>query len=268
MTVALRHSDLASSPTGFPAAPWAIPSSTISAGRYVLRFARTEGELERVLRLRYEVINRELGAGLDASHAAGRDEDGFDRQFHHLLIEERESGAIVGTYRMQTGEMAAETGYSCEALFEVEGLPPAVRARAVELGRACIAKAHRNGRVVHLLWRGLAGYLAWNRKSVLFGCCCLASQDPGYGRALHGQLERQGSLHPSLRVTPRPGRGCGLLDSPHPTPKLPSLFQAYLSLGARVLGPPALDRDFKTIDWLVLLDAEELDRFTYQAFFR
>jgi putative hemolysin len=257
----------------FPAAGWSVPSSTISAGRYLLRFARTEAELDRILRLRYEVFNLELEEGLDGAHADGRDEDEFDRRFHHLLIEERASGTIVGTYRMQTGEMAAVGGYYCSGLFEVESLPPALRTQAVEIGRACVAKAHRNGRVLHLLWRGLASYLEWNHKTILFGCCSLTSQDPEYALAVHRHLERLGAAHRTLRVQPRPHTNCTAGAPPEaalrqPSPKIPTLFQAYLTLGARILGPPAIDREFKTIDWLVLLNVEELDRITYRAFFR
>lgn len=255
----------------FPSAAWSVPNSTTSAGRYMLRFARTEADLDRILHLRYEVFNLELHEGLDAAHADQRDEDPFDRRFHHLLIEERESGTIVGTYRMQTGEMAAESGYYSAGLFEVGTLPEAVREKAVEIGRACVAKPHRNGRVLNLLWRGLASYLTWNDKSVLFGCCSLTSQDESFGSRVHRHLERLGAGHPRFRIDPRPESRCvssdGLPDGAYATPKIPALFQAYLTLGARILGPPAIDREFKTIDWLVLLDVEELPDLTYRAFF-
>lgn len=259
--------------TSFPAAPWAVPTSTTSAGRYILRFARTEEDLVRILRLRYEVFNLELGEGLETSHADGRDEDGFDRGFHHLMIEERDSGAVVGTYRMQTPEMAASGGYYCSGLFQLSDLPDAVRKRAVEIGRACVARQHRNGRVLNLLWRGLASYLAWNRKSVLFGCCSLTSQDAALGLTTHRHLEQMGAVHATLAVEPREDKSCANSDCLPATgstasPKIPALFQAYLTMGAKALGPPAIDREFKTIDWLVLLDIEELDRFTYRAFFK
>ena len=260
--------------SSFPAAPWAVPTSTTSAGRYLLHFARTEEELDRILRLRYEVFNLELHEGLDSAHAEQRDEDEFDRHFHHLMIEERESGQLVGTYRMQTPEMAATTGYYCAGLFQLNGLPEDLRKRAVEIGRACVARQHRNGRVLHLLWRGLANYLAWNRKTVLFGCCSLTSQDQALGLTTHRQLEQMGAVHPRLVVEPRPEASCATSDCLPATgrhtapPKIPALFQAYLTMGAKALGPPAIDREFKTIDWLVMLDVEELDRFTYRAFFK
>jgi putative hemolysin len=258
----------------FPPAPWAVPTSTISAGRYLLRFARTETDLEPILQLRYRVFNQELQQGLDSAQATGRDEDPFDRHFHHLLIEERQTGEVVGTYRMQTAEMAADSGSYCAGLFQVDSLPDITRRRAVEIGRGCIARQHRSGRVLNLLWRGLADYLAWNRKSVVFGCCSLTSQDQSLGLTVHRHLEQIGAEHPTIHIEPRPDTSCGArghlpATGPQaPPPKIPALFQACLTMGARILGPPAIDREFKTIDWLVLLDITELDQFTYQAFFK
>jgi putative hemolysin len=254
----------------FPQVPEAVPRSCAPVGRYVVRFARTEVELDRILRLRYEVFNLELREGLDTAHASGRDEDEFDRRFHHLLIEERATGEIVGTYRMQTAEMAEAGGYYSAGIFQVESLPEAVRRSAVEVGRACIARPHRNGRVLRLLWRGLAGYLAWNRKTRLFGCCSLTTQDEALGVAVHRQLLANGVVHPTLRVEPRPGHRCRTrspLTVDRSPLTVPPLFRAYLDLGAMALGPPAIDREFKTIDWLVLLDVEELEPVTFRSYF-
>jgi putative hemolysin len=40
--------------------------------------------------------------------------------------------------------------------------------------------------------------------------------------------------------------------------KIPKLLRAYLSLGAKICGPPALDRQFKTIDFLTMMDLDAL----------
>ena len=37
-------------------------------------------------------------------------------------------------------------------------------------------------------------------------------------------------------------------------PKVPKLLRTYLTIGARIGGPPAWDREFGTIDFLTLLD--------------
>jgi putative hemolysin len=36
--------------------------------------------------------------------------------------------------------------------------------------------------------------------------------------------------------------------------KPPRLFRAYLDISAKLCGPPAIDREFKTIDFLTLID--------------
>lgn len=256
----------------FPVTAGALPTARVSAGRYEVRFAGSPDELDRLLRLRYQVFNLELGEGLAESAASGRDEDAFDRKFHHLLIEERATGEVVGTYRMQTPEMAVVGGLYSAGLFETESLAAAVAAQSVEIGRACVAKPHRNGRVLQALWRGLAAYLRWNGKTRLFGCCSLTSQDEGLGMAVHGQLIRGGFLHREVRVMPRPGVRCRATGAAGlralGDPAVPALFRAYLDIGAKVLGPPAIDRDFKTIDWLVMLDVTDLPYFTYRRLFR
>jgi len=42
------------------------------------------------------------------------------------------------------------------------------------------------------------------------------------------------------------------------TVQTPRLLRTYLELSAKVCGPPAIDREFKTIDFLTLLDLEEI----------
>jgi len=39
---------------------------------------------------------------------------------------------------------------------------------------------------------------------------------------------------------------------------IPKLLRAYLTVGAKICGPPAIDRHFQTIDFLTLLDLEAL----------
>jgi putative hemolysin len=46
----------------------------------------------------------------------------------------------------------------------------------------------------------------------------------------------------------------------------PKLLRAYLSLGAKICGPPALDRRFKTIDFLTLMDLETMPAAARQRF--
>ncbi len=246
---------------GYPAFGARIPELALEQGRYALRFARTPAELDAILRLRFEVFNLELGEGLAESWSSRRDRDEFDAVCHHLYVEDRTRGEVVGTYRLQTDEMArAGAGFYAAREFGLHELPDAVRADAVELGRACIARSHRSSRALLLLWRGLAAYLRWNRKRFLFGCCSLTSQSPAEGWAVHDALRERNALHASLSIPPLPALAClrGEALPSLPDGGVPPLFDMYLRMGARVISPPALDREFGTIDYLVLFDVNDL----------
>jgi putative hemolysin len=265
--------DQGSALSSYPVRPDLLPTEESIAGRYFMRFARSPQDLEAVERLRFEVFNLELSEGLDSAFETGRDHDELDPWFHHLLILSRDSGKALGTYRLQTAEMAAAgRGFYSAGEYDLSGLPSGFLESAVEVGRACVAKEHRNGRVLNLLWRGLAQYLTHTAKRYLFGCCSLTSQEPALGMATLQYLKQRNLLHPEFSAAPRPQLNCESLADPGLVARqqvhIPALFQSYLNLGAKVCGGPALDRLFKTIDFLVVLDIEALDLHSYRFFFR
>ena len=260
----------------FPHHVDAIPPGIVDVGAYQLRFAWTRNDLMLVQALRFSVFNQELDEGFAASHITGRDEDGRDPWFHHLMIIHRESGDVVGTYRVQTAVMAATRyGFYSATLFELGAIPGRILEGSVEIGRACVAMPHRSGRVLRLLWKGLARYLQWNCKRYLFGCCSLPGTSTEHAIAAWRTLHARNALHAELLVRPRAharalpddGRQRPHLTAMEPSTPLPSLFDGYLSMGARVCGAPAFDREFGTTDLLVLLDVQSMEPRAYRSLF-
>lgn len=239
-----------------------LPPLNERLGPYRVRFARDMADLESVRRLRYAVFNVELGEGLAGAHETGLDADAFDRQCQHLMVIEEASGACVGTYRMQVAASArAGHGWYTAGEFEVGNLPDEIFETASELGRACVARAHRDRTVLFLLWHGLLAYAAHNGVTAYFGCSSLTGTEPEKGVALYAHLLEKGHVHPTLHAPPRPSMACPLNDWPARRPdwssreiEVPKLFATYLRHGAKVLGPPAIDDEFGTIDFLTLLD--------------
>jgi putative hemolysin len=255
----------------YPRTRSALPEVEIAGGRYLARFARDAADVEAIQRLRFEVFNLELREGLDASFLTGLDQDEFDPHCHHLMVVQRSDRAVVGTYRLQTSDMAAAgAGLYTAGEFDLSSMPAAVLDASVETGRACVAREHRNGRVLNLLWRGLATYLKHNHRRYIFGCCSLTSQDPHLARQTWDFLSAGSFVHPTIRVRPLPAFECygpDFVPDPNVTVKLPPLFASYLKLKARIAGEPALDRAFKTIDFLTLIDVADLEPKTYRSFF-
>lgn len=231
------------------------PIRRVEPPTYVCKLVRDGAGLRAAQALRFEVFNLELDEGLVHSYETGLDVDPFDAVCDHLVVEDTASERVVGTYRLQTGRRAGENlGYYSEQEFDFSPFE-AARTLVLELGRACVHRRHRNFAVLNLLWKGIAAYAAERGARYLVGCSSLTSQDPAVGAAAYVQLQRH--LSPAgWRTQPHEGWACPLQGVSTESIALPRLLSAYLGLGAAVCGPPAIDRQFKTIDFLTWIDLE------------
>jgi putative hemolysin len=243
-----------------PAAASELPSRKaicLESGPYIARLALTEIERAAAYRLRFLVFNLEMNEGLESAYADGYDKDRYDDVCDHLLVEERATGTIVGTYRLQLGAIAGRSfGYYSEQEFCFAPYE-SMRNQIVELGRACIHRDHRSPEVLHLLWRGISRYALGNDGRYMMGCCSLNSLDPQMGHAVSASL-KDFLVRPELRTVPTPAfampQPVGQIDPQ----RAPKLLRAYLAIGAKICGEPAIDREFRTIDFLTLLDLQTL----------
>jgi putative hemolysin len=234
----------------------AQPERGHAAQPYIVKLAADAQEFRAALRLRYEVFNVELREGLQSSHSTGYDFDSFDAVADHIIVKCAYSRRVVGTYRLQTGLIAARNiGYYSEREFDFKPYA-ALRSQILELGRACIHQDHRNTQVLMLLWKAIAQYGIQRGCRYLIGCSSLSSQEPAMGAAVYAKLKK--FLVPAeLQTTPQAKFVCDLsseVAGEGEPSKVPKLLRAYLTVGAQICGPPALDAEFGTIDFLTLLD--------------
>ncbi len=252
--------------------PFAIPARPdirAEVGNYRLRLAQTREDREAACRLRFRIFNLELGEGLESSYETGLDTDRFDEVCEHLVVEDKQSRRVVGTYRMQSGETAARNlGYYSGQEFNLAPYEP-LRAGILELGRAAIDREHRTPEVLTLLWRGIAQYAHDMGLRYLLGCSSLNSCDPAEGWQMYRRLQNY-RVSPEFQTMPAAAYACPAepqdrcaqppsceqdRESPVAEPvKVPKLLKTYLAIGARIAAPPAWDREFHTIDFLTLLD--------------
>ena len=239
------------------AALWHGPASPlVQTATYEVSLATTLAEVRACQRLRYEVFNAELGEGLDSSHELGLDYDRFDIICDHLLVRETQSSDVVGTYRMQTGYRAkGNSGYYGEEFFDFAPFEP-IRGELLELGRACVHREHRDSSVLMLLWKGIFRYAQQTGARYLVGCSSLTSQDPAEGVAAYHKLRESHLAPPSLQTKPRSGHELPAVEATATAVRVPRLLRTYLELSAKICGPPAIDREFKTIDLLTILDLD------------
>jgi putative hemolysin len=199
-----------------------------------------------------------MGARLPSADE-GIDRDPFDAWCEHLLVTEEDTGEVVGTYRILTGETAKRVGgFYSDQEFDLTRLNH-LRDRAVEIGRSCVHPDHRSGIVIALLWSGLADYMLRTGYEYILGCASLSMVDGGHSAAAAFNKLRETHLSPvEYRVFPRCPLPLHELDR-NVAPSIAPLIRAYLRVGAYVCGEPAWDPDFNTADLLMLLPASRVD---------
>ncbi len=183
------------------------------------------------------------------------------------MVRDSSSGKLVGTYRLQRGfRVKGNLGYYSEQFLDFAQFE-GIREQVLGLGRACEHTDYRNTAVLHMLWKGIMRYALSSKARYLLGCSSLSSPDETEGMALYEQLREKYLIEPALRTKPRPRFRRCMENHATPAPATPRLFRPYLDVSARLCGPPAIDREFKTIDFLTLIDLQHIpDRLRTRLF--
>lgn len=244
------------------------PAVLVDTERFFVKFAANHEEVEQAQRLRYEVFNLEQRRGLKSADKFGIDFDEFDEYCLHILVVEKSSGKVVGTYRAHLGSIAnSAKGFYSSKEYDIHGLYK-IANKCLELGRTCVSPDFRSGAVVALLWGGITELLVRANLRYMLGCVSLNETDPGIGWALHTYISKKYSVCDDFSVSPRPGFKLDhpgedviakvLADETALCKRIPPIFKGYLRLGGLICGEPALDRDFGTIDFFILVDIEKV----------
>lgn len=228
-----------------------------------LRLASSRYERIEAQKLRYEVFNLELRLGLTSSLASGLDQDAHDGHCDHLLLVDTDRDCLVGTYRLLSFDRVPSFGFYSESEFDLTNVKRS-GLRPLELGRSCVALEYRDGRVISLLFRGIAEYLRRCGADALMGCASIHGTDLPVLASIREMLSQRFLSDTSLRVSPRRGFDIppfprtGQVDETSAFRSLPPLFKGYLRMGAKVCGPPAYDRQFGTTDYFVLAKTRDI----------
>ncbi|MBF0216383.1 MAG: GNAT family N-acetyltransferase [Candidatus Omnitrophica bacterium] len=255
------------------------PPNLAETKDFLVKLAENHEEIERAQRLRYEVFNLEQKRGLKHTDKYGIDFDEFDEYCLHLIAIDKQSGNVVGTYRAHLGCVAnSAKGFYSSQEYEIHGLYDLAE-KCLEMGRTCVDPGYRSGSIIALMWRAITELLYRSDLRYLLGCVSLEEMDPARGWALHEYLTEKGLIFKEFTVIPRPGFKLQkppreeidriLSDRTSLERSLPPLFKGYLNLGALICGEPALDGDFGTIDFFILLDTERIpERYKHHFNFR
>lgn len=238
-------------------------------GPLQVRMASSKYEIKAAQRLRYHVFYEEMSAiPTRRMRIQKRDFDKYDRFCDHMLVVDRDvlgvfgEPAVVGTYRLLRGEVAARHGgYYTASEYDLAALlANADRGmRCLELGRSCVVKSYRTKPItMQLLWKGIMVYLERYRIDVMFGCGSLPGTDPdalklplSYLHHFHRapeskQLRARPELYVPMNRIPKDA-----IDQKAAMRKLPPLIKGYVRAGAIIGDGAVIDRQFGTTDVLI-----------------
>ena len=227
---------------------------------FEVKIATEPSEIEEAQRLRFQVFNLELNKGLKTSYERGLDVDEYDPYCEHLIVRDLRSQDVVGTYRLLRGSKARRhIGFYSEKEFNLSRIK-ALDGELLELGRSCARKDFRDRALIPLMWEAIAEQVKRHNVRYLFGCGSLYTTDIAEVSAMFSLLKNKYYAPASYRVAPvekcefKHIQHISVADEQALFQKLPSLIKGYLRIGALVCGAPALDREFGTADFFLLLD--------------
>lgn len=230
-----------------------------ATNQYTVKTIDTYDEYLQVMSLRHLVFQKEFAK---KRFCLRSDRDRYDSHADFLVVKDNSNHAIVGCYRLLCSKFTMDFYSASE--FDISDLMQQSGVK-LELSRACILRSHRNGRVLNMLWRGIALYMQQVDARYFFGCGSVQTMDPSELRSIEAAFEDSGvrsqrfsipvlkkyrmPTAPDLMVTERPSDYAAI----------PPLLKSYFKAGARICSAPAIDRKFRCADFLVVLDTADIN---------
>lgn len=221
----------------------------VEDNRFIVSIAQTPEEVAYAQKLRGQCFNCNNNSGMDC--------DEFDQLCAHLLVKERISGLTAGTCRLRSGRTVqrVEELYSAGE-FEFSGIEPYL-GELFEIGRSCVSMEFRSGTAAGLLWRGIAEIKRRENFRFMLGCASMPADDTKLPWSLFYNLKDNGRISRSVKALPRENYQLPapqVIGNRNLKRELPPLIKGYLRIGAEICGPPAIDREFGTIDLPIWFD--------------
>lgn len=234
---------------------------------FTVKMVETPEELRAAQRLRYDVFVKELGGGgVLVDHEQRIERDRFDPYFDHMILMEKGRDDVIGVYRLLRGTQAdAAGGFYSESEFDLSLLKSSDR-NLLELGRSCLHPAYRGGTAMHVLWSGLADYVAEHQIEILFGAASFHGTNLNKLAGPLSLLHHRHLAPQSLRVRAREAVFQSMdliaekdLDRAAAMVQVPSLIKAYLRLGGCVGEGAFVDHVFNTTDVCLIMDTAQMN---------
>ncbi|MGI9350564.1 MAG: GNAT family N-acetyltransferase [Rhizobiaceae bacterium] len=254
----------------------ALQQVTGVLGTLVSRFATSPEEVRQALALRYQVFCEELQLGdRIGNDNAQLDRDEWDGICDHLVIHETApehtpDEKLIATSRLMTSSSAERQGvpFYSQSEFDVASLMAKHRTKKfLELGRTCVLPDWRSRRCIELLWHSIWSYSLEKEIDVMIGCASFVGEDPLEFKDSLAYLYHNHTTDDedwAVKAVSENKFSTNVIapekiDNRLAFRGLPPLIKGYLRLGAWVSREAVVDKQFGTIDILIILPVANLN---------
>ena len=236
-------------------------SFNINSEQFTVKTAETREELLGAFKLRNSVFYEEWTG---QSSKTGLDIDEYDPKADHLIVVQKDTQEVVGTYRLICSRFG--DCFYTEKFYNITTFKNKILHNKVEVGRACTHSNLRGSKAIHHIWLGLAKYFRLTLSKYMFGCVSIVKTSPEYVASIYKTFLDLGKVDTEIAVLPLEEFAVESFDElilkskpdKKSLLKLPRLFLWYLNIGVKIHGPPAFDPEFKSYDFFITLDFKNI----------
>lgn len=240
-------------------------AGSMSAGRYDVRLAASDDEIQAAQKLRYEVLFKESGGHITEQMLnSEREEDEWDEiAYHVVVVDKKDNENVVGTVRLVSNEALVDgQRFYTEHAFDLSKLRGHYR-KMLELSRACVSPEGRGGAILMLIWKFTMSFIEKNGYQILFGCASFHGTDYTEHTDILSYLYQNNLASADLMPEPRASVKSVSIqtfssedDKEHG--KVPTMLRGYLKIGAKISDHAIIDPVFNTTFVAIYVDAEQM----------
>lgn len=227
-------------------------------GNIRIKLAETKAEYDALYRLRY--FDLLLDYNDDNKNVNEVDRDIYDDICDHIIAIDINTSEVVGTYRViKKSHLKDSLPFLTETEYD---LTPLKKYELLELGRAVVKKEYRDGTVIGLLWSGIIKYAVEEQIEYMVGTASFHGLDYKPYEDVLGYLYNNHLSPTNIRCEVNKNSYVDMSSLKYQEKNklnIPPLIKGYLRLGATIGDGAYIDKDFNSIDVLIVLKISDIN---------
>ena len=225
---------------------------------FLIKLAETDSEYNGLYKLRYNDLLKNYNKNLNEE--VEEDKDEYDLYCDHIIIVDTFTEEVVATYRLiKKSHLSVLKEFLTESEFDISTLK---KYQLLEVGRAVVKEEYRAGNLVSLLWKAIIRYAVEENIDYMIGTACFQGIDPKPYEDTFAYLYDKFLSSDKCFVkseTSYPLNFKKEYDLDKALSNLPPLIRGYLNLGSKIGDGVFIDKDFNSLDVLIILKINDIN---------